>query len=169
MNKPSYDNSNQQSEKNSPKNQRPSNIMVSPNVKVILPKEKEIQNKRNSRYHSPDISDKKSSRSKSKEPPKKKLHKRNNSIDQVVENKKKNIENMESNIKQFFDQSNVKQELYALNNNNNYNFGENIHFNTVSKNNSNISKIKGNKNDLISERHINNHVGIGRYNINYYF
>ncbi len=160
INRPLYDISNQESENNSPKNQRPSNKMVSPNVKVILPKEKIIQNKRNARYHSPDISDKKLSRSKSKEPPKQKLHKRNNSIDEVVENKKKNIENMESRIKQFFDQSNVQQELHGLKNNN-LNFGENINY-TLSKNNSNSSKIIGNKNDLISERNKYNHVGIGR-------
>jgi hypothetical protein len=78
-------------------------------------------------------------------------HTRNASVDNVVDKKTKCIEKMESNVKNYFDQTNTKNELKDLTNSINSNFDK-INNNLMnSKESLNISNVSN-----VFEKHSNN-------------
>jgi len=105
-----------------------SNIkLISPNVKVVKSKKN-----RQNLLPSPDTSERGMvKRIKSKEKEKPKSYTRNDSINNSVDNKKKDIEKMDSNIRRVLEQANTQDEIQSFTQNyyGNYNPAEKVSYN----------------------------------------
>ena len=156
------ENSRQQSSTSSAQTNKKSNLkLISPNLTAKINKKnlfspsdtsesrmiKGIQNKEQSNHNN---------------------HNRNKSIDNLVDNKKKNIEAMDLNIKKFLDQANTQDEIQSFSQNyyGNYYSGDNTSSNIpISKNNFNNSNTTYLNADKLSNLTNSNILLIWKFNL----